>query len=107
MMNKKKEYICVALFSLALCLTFLIAPEIVLANNDALTAVKKEISLFTELLAAVISGLGAAVTMWAFMKMGMAMQTGSQGGMEAQSFTAIIGGLLMILTPQLVVIFTS
>ena len=107
MMNEKKQKVCAALLLVAICMLVLINPVTALANQEALNAVKSEINLFVELLAAVISGVGAAVTMWAFSKMGMAMQHGAQGGMEAQSFNAIIGGIIIILAPQLVVIFTS
>lgn len=107
MLNKKREKMYFALFSIAVCMIFLMNPVVVLASQNALNAVKEEISLFGEIVAAVISGIGSVITMWAFMKMGMAMQNGGQGGMEAQSFNAIIGGLVVILAPQLVLIFTS
>lgn len=104
-MNKK------LVFMSALMLAFFVVctlePTVFLASNQALIDVKQDINLFNELLAAIISGIGAAVTMWAFMKMGMAMQHGSQGGMEAQSFNAIIGGIVIILAPQLLLIFTT
>ena len=96
-----------AMFMMAVCVLSILNPTIALAGDQALQNVKSEIGLFTELLAAVVSGIGSAVTIWALMKMGMAMQSGGQGGMEAQTFNAIIGGIVIILAPQLVVIFTS
>ena len=90
---------------IALCVVCVMEPDtIAFASEAALQEVKNQINIFVELLTAVVSGIGAGVTIWAFMKLGMAMQA-SQGGMEAQSFSAIVGGIIIILAPQLVKIF--
>ena len=104
--NRKKlfQIICCTF----LCYLMIMTPLRVLADDGAgLQQLQEELNLFKELVASLVSAIGSVVLMWAVFKMGMAMQSGGNGGMEAQSLGAIGGGVLMIAAPQLVLIFTS
>ena len=103
--SKKREFFALVL-SVMICFIFFSVPHVVYANQG-LEDIKAQMSLLQELMAALVSSVGSVVLMWSIFKMGMAMQSGGNSGMEAQSFGAIGGGIFMVAAPQLVLIFTS
>lgn len=104
--EKKRKRIAL-LLSFMVCFLFCIMPNVVYAGTQGLADIKAQMSLLQELMAALVSSVGAVVLMWSIFKMGMAMQSGGNSGMEAQSFASIGGGIFMVAAPQLVLIFTA
>ena len=94
--------LCAVMYS-----AFLLSPMNVYAGTEGLQKLNEQLSLFKELVAALVSSVGAVVLMWSIFKMGMAMQAGGNGSMEAQSIASIGGGILMMAAPQLILIFSS
>ncbi|MGN1155735.1 MAG: hypothetical protein ACI4TK_06125 [Agathobacter sp.] len=107
-LSKEKKRECLAfIMCVMVCFVFFMMPNVVYADNQGLNDIKAQMALFQELMAALVSSVGAVVLMWSIFKLGMAMQAGGNSGMEAQSFGAIGGGIFMVAAPQLVLIFTA
>lgn len=103
--KKRREFFAFVLCVLV-CYIFMISPTLIYAN-EGLKQLNDQLSLFKELVASLVSAVGAVVLMWSIFKMGMAMQAGGNSGMEAQSIGAIGGGILMMAAPQLILIFSA
>lgn len=101
---RKKELMCIGMWALFLSVWVLLPVNVY--ANDALDELKTQMGTLKELLAAAVSTIGSCVLMWSISKMGLAMQSGGNSGMEAQSFGAIAGGIVMVAAPQLVLLFT-
>ena len=108
-LSKEKKRECLAfLMCVMVCFVCFMLPNVVYADDpQGIKDIKAQMALFQELMAALVSSVGAVILMWSIFKLGMAMQAGGNSGMEAQSFGAIGGGIFMVAAPQLVLIFTS
>lgn len=104
--KQKRDFVAFVACTMV-CYLFFISPMTIYASNEGLQQLNSQLSLFKELVASLVSAVGAVVLMWSIFKMGMAMQAGGNSGMEAQSIGAIGGGILMMAAPQLILIFST
>lgn len=103
--NKKENIICclsVLMFAVILTVG---CPEFVYATNDDLSGVTSEIDKFFNLISTVVSSMGAIVSLWGISEWGLSLQGGNGGMMEAQGFKRIIGGIVMIMAPNVITLF--
>ncbi|MEE1079391.1 MAG: hypothetical protein UIC64_10140 [Agathobacter sp.] len=75
------------------------------AAGTDVTAITSKIDILFSLIAAVFNGFGLIFLLWGIFEWGIAYCSG-QGGMEAQSFKRIAGGLVILVSPDLVTLFT-
>lgn len=64
------------------------------------TTVTNKFKILTDIVTAIISSLGMIITLWGISEWGMAFQ-GNEGSMQAHAFKRVAGGLIMILSPQI------
>ena len=57
-----------------------------------------------DLVAAMVSSIGAIVLLWGFFELGISMQS-QEGSMQSNAFKRIGGALIMVLAPQLISAF--
>lgn len=86
-----------SIFMLSFLFAMLIVPECYLASEGAFMDKFKS---FETLLTDIISILGTIYTLWAVAEWGLAFHE-SNGTMGGQSFKKIFGGLVVILSPQI------
>lgn len=67
-------------------------------------AVTSQFNILTDIVAAVVSSIGVIVTLWGLFEFGNAMQN-QEGGAQSAAMKRIGGGLVMIIAPQLLVMF--
>lgn len=84
----------------------LVNPDmVVLAAAPDVTPITSKIDILFSLVAAVFNGFGMIFLLWGIFEWGVAYCSG-QGGMEAQSFKKIAGGLIILVSPELVALFS-
>lgn len=89
---------------LPVCCMLVIFAQPVWGGNAA-SIINSKFNILNTLMSAVISSIGTLVTLWGLFEYGNAMNTG-EGGAHAAAFKRIGGGLLMMLAPQLIALFT-
>lgn len=82
-----------------------------LAGNTAMAAevdgiISTSFDTLFSLVANIISAIGSILTLWGIGEWGIAFQT-QDGGTQAHAFKRIAGGLVMILAPQIITLFTA
>ncbi len=116
MNNTGKKYVCIlAAFMLSFFMLSTAVPETVLASSgrsqsqsyddretstDAVTA---KFETFETLVTDLISVLGTIYTLWGISEWGLAWHE-SNGTMGGQSFKRIFGGLVVVLSPQILAV---
>lgn len=87
----------------AACLMLaLLASQPVLASGAG--AVTAKFNILKDIVATVVSSIGTIVTLWGLFEFGNSMQT-QEGGAQSQAMRRIGGGLVMVIAPQLLVLF--
>lgn len=81
----------------------IVNPEIMLANEQAKAEFMEKFISFETLFTDLISTLGTIYTLWCISEWGLAWHE-SNGTMGGQSFKRIFGGLVVILSPQILAI---
>ena len=97
-----KKYMMTAVvlsFYMLICL----CPEVAYASEAARAEVMGKFNSFESLLADLISTLGTIYTLWGISEWGLSWHE-SNGTMGGQSFKRIFGGLVVILSPQILLI---
>lgn len=72
----------------------------VAAAADAAAVVTQKFDVLKDLVLAVVTAVGAIVTLWGIFELGNSMQN-HDGSAIAAAFKRISGGLIMIIAPQL------
>lgn len=87
----------------AACLMLaLLASQPVLASGaEAVTA---KFNILKDIVATVVSSIGTIVTLWGLFEFGNSMQT-QEGGAQSQAMRRVGGGLVMVIAPQLLLLF--
>lgn len=67
-------------------------------------AVTAKFNILQEIVATVVSSIGTIITLWGLFEFGNAMQT-QEGGAQSQAMKRISGGLVMVIAPQLLLLF--
>lgn len=80
-------------------------PEVMLAAQAAQEAFTAKFTSFKTLFTDMISTLGTIYTLWCISEWGLAWHE-SNGTMGGQSFKRIFGGLVVILSPQILTILS-
>ncbi len=75
------------------------APEL---NADVIIGNKFDV--FYSIVAAIVSAIGSIITLWGICEWGIAFQ-GQDGTSQAHAFKRIAGGMVMLLAPQLMLLF--
>ena len=88
---------------LSFFLLAVISPEIMLANEQAKAEFMETFNSFESLFTDLISTLGTIYTLWCISEWGLAFHE-SNGTMGGQSFKRIFGGLVVVLSPQILAI---
>lgn len=87
----------------AVCLMLaLFTSQPVLASGAG--AVTAKFNILKEIVATVVSSIGTIVTLWGLFEFGNSMQT-QEGGAQSQAMKRISGGLVMVIAPQLLLLF--
>lgn len=87
----------------AACLLLaLFSSQPVLASGAG--AVTAKFNILKDIVATVVSSIGTIVTLWGLFEFGNSMQT-QEGGAQSQAMRRIGGGLVMVIAPQLLVLF--
>lgn len=87
----------------AACLILaLLTSQPVLASGAG--AVTAKFNILKEIVATVVSSIGTIVTLWGLFEFGNSMQT-QEGGAQSQAMKRISGGLIMVIAPQLLLLF--
>lgn len=76
------------------------------ASNQAVAVVNSKLTVLVELVTAVASSLGMILTLWGLVEWGISFNDRDPAG-QAQAWKRIIGGLIVILAPQLLALLTS
>lgn len=88
---------------LSLVIFTMIYPDMYLASEAAKQQVIGKLSGFSSLFMDMISVLGQIYTLWGIAEWGLAWHE-SNGTMGGQSFKRIFGGLVVVLSPQILAI---
>lgn len=101
--HKRKLFIKnIAFFGACMLMLVLLTTDPVLASGaDVIT---NKFNTLKEIVAAIITSLGVIFTLWALLELGTAMQADGGGGMMAQAWKRMGGGLVMCLAPQLLAV---
>lgn len=103
----KRKFNTKKMFKTAAMLSFLVLtvvnPEIILANEQAKAEFMQTFNSFESLFTDLISTLGTIYTLWCISEWGLAWHE-SNGTMGGQSFKRIFGGLVVVLSPQILAI---
>lgn len=91
------------LYALALCSLQAVTAQ---ASETGTAAITGSFNNLIDLVKAIVSSIGALVTLWGIFEYGNAMQS-NDGMMQSMGFKRIGGGLVMLLAPQLLTIFTT
>lgn len=76
-------------------------------ETGGLGAITSPLNNLLNLVSTVVSAMGSIIALWGISEWGLSLQGGNGGMMEAQGFKRIIGGIVMILAPNLLTIFSS
>ena len=88
----------------ALMAVFLVAsPETMLASAAAKKAFLAKFDTFESLFTSVVSSLGSIYTLWCISEWGLAWHE-SNGTMGGQSFKRIFGGIVVVMSPQILAV---
>lgn len=71
-------------------------------NADQIIGNKFDV--FYSIVAAIVSAIGSIITLWGICEWGIAFQ-GQDGTSQAHAFKRIAGGMVMLLAPQLMLLF--
>lgn len=88
---------------LSFLLLIILSPETMLASNNAKAEFMSTFASFESLFTDLISTLGTIYTLWCVSEWGLAWHE-SNGTMGGQSFKRIFGGLVVVLSPQILAI---
>jgi len=77
-----------------------VCPDVVFASQQAQNQVVGKFETFSTLFTDIISVLGQIYTLWGVSEWGLAWHE-SNGTMGSQSFKRIFGGLVVVLSPQI------
>lgn len=97
---KMKKRIMKFAFILMFGMVILYEPALLANAATNTTAVTNKFKILTDIVTAIISSLGMIITLWGISEWGMAFQ-GNEGSMQAHAFKRVAGGLIMILSPQI------
>ena len=104
-MSKKlimyRRFLTACMLSFFVCV--LICPEVILASEAAKQEVMGKFYTFETFLADIISTLGSIYTLWGISEWGFAWHE-SNGTMGGQSFKRIFGGVVVTMSPQILLI---
>lgn len=97
--KQKRMFLMVAL--MAVC--FVASPETMLANASAKKEFLEKFTTFESLFTSVVSSLGSIYTLWCISEWGLAWHE-SNGTMGGQSFKRIFGGIVVVMSPQILAV---
>ena len=92
-----------ALFAIIMCMSAFATGT----TNEALNAdqiIGNKFDVFYSIVAAIVSAIGSIITLWGICEWGIAFQ-GQDGTSQAHAFKRIAGGMVMLLAPQLMLLF--
>ena len=98
----KRKYIGTGIM-LSLTLIIMVAPDVFFASQAAQNQVIGKFETFETLFTDIISVLGQIYTLWGISEWGLSWHE-SNGTMGSQSFKRIFGGLVVVLSPQILAI---
>lgn len=95
-----------------LCGTFVLAaflltvPAMYVNASSGANVINTKFNTLIDIATAIISSIGTLITLWGLAEWGISFQ-GQDGIMQAHAFKRVGGGLVTMLSPQLLKLFTS
>ena len=97
-MDRKKMF---KAYALIVAMLFVISPNVAFAAKDASGVIKDNFNSIYELIAAIVSSVGALVMLYGFSEVGLSYSA-NDGMTQAGGLKRVAGAMIMILTPQIV-----
>ncbi len=102
----RSNLIPAGLVCICVCLAaILMGPGMILNASTGFEPLTEKFDLLNALGASITSGVGTVICLWVIFQWGMSFQSSDGGFMQAQALAKMGGALLMVMAPQIVIIF--
>ena len=93
-------------FMLSAVFVLQIGFPVLAAENDGSTVIQTGFNTIYGLIAAIVSSIGSLYLLWGVLEWAQSMNS-QDGGAQSMAFKRIAGGLVAVITPQLIPVITS